>query len=369
MVDLWRPWKYNTARAREITDQLWRISHNEDTRRVSPFRPDGPSPPLRCRRFAYGYALDGSECPSHLVWPQRDGQSYTLLDTSTTDTLVLDHNFFCPLGMEHFYDSFALVSQICVRTEALSLFGLREDELLPDLHITREGVLRVGLGAHQEHRVNHEARAADRTKVSAEVVQLAAHEVDPEPTKAESEGGTSDSHGSESASDSEQNDAPSSLAADAEQYEHASFLWSFMTKRISLGQSTANFRNWSWFLRDGPWRGCLFIYKNVWTTLTEYWLGVAGKFRQHKEVAAILRAVLTHEAMMERCICSALIIGYNQQSTRSCSTHRHDTMRPGKEKESDPAVAWPVLQHTLGGPKSGSHQLLAPAFVTGSEGG
>ena len=55
----------------------------------------------------------------------------------------------------------------------------------------------------------------------------------------------------------------------------------FMTKRISLGQSTANFRNWSWFLRDGPWRGCLFLYKNVWTTLIEYWLGVAGKFRLH----------------------------------------------------------------------------------------
>ena len=95
---------------------------------------------------------------------------------------------------------------------------LREDELLPDLHITRDGVLRIGLGAHQEHRVNHEARAADRTKVSAEVIQLAAHEVDPEPDKAESEGGTSDSEGSESASDSEQNDPPSSLA-DAEQYE------------------------------------------------------------------------------------------------------------------------------------------------------
>ena len=107
------------------------------------------------------------------MWPQRDGQSYTLLDTSTADTLFLDQNFFRPLGIQHFYDSFALVSQICVRREALALFGLREDELLPDLHITRDGVLRIGLGAHQEHRVNHEARAADRTKVSAEVIQLA----------------------------------------------------------------------------------------------------------------------------------------------------------------------------------------------------
>ena len=101
----------------------------------------------------------------------------------------------------------------------LSLFGLREDELLPDLHITRKGVLSIGLGAHQEHRVNHEeARAADRTKVPVEVIQLA-HEVEPEPPKTESEGGSSDSDGSESVSDSGQNNPPSSLAADAEQHE------------------------------------------------------------------------------------------------------------------------------------------------------
>ena len=108
------------------------------------------------------------------MWPQRDGQSYTLLDTSTTDTLPLNNDFFRPLGMEHFYDSFALGSEISVRREALHLFGLRADELLPDLHITRDGVLRIGLGAHQEHRVNHVARATDRTKVSADVIQLAA---------------------------------------------------------------------------------------------------------------------------------------------------------------------------------------------------
>ena len=143
VVDLWRPWKYNTARAREITDQLWRIRNCDDTRRVSPFRPDGPEPPLRCRRFAYGYALDGSEFPCFLVWPQRDGQSYILLDTSTADTLVLDISFFRPLGMQHFYDSFALVSQICVRRDALTLFGLNDDELLPDLRITGAGVLRI----------------------------------------------------------------------------------------------------------------------------------------------------------------------------------------------------------------------------------
>ena len=74
-----------------FNDQLWRISHGDDTHRVSPFRPDGPEPPLRCRRFAYGYALDGSEYPSYLVWPQRDGQSYTLSRLSFSLQICVDH--------------------------------------------------------------------------------------------------------------------------------------------------------------------------------------------------------------------------------------------------------------------------------------
>ena len=72
--------------------------------------------------------------------------------------------------MQHFYDSFALVSQICVRSDALVLFGLNDDELLPDLHITGAGVLRAGIGAHLEHAVNQDAQAADRKKVPAEVI-------------------------------------------------------------------------------------------------------------------------------------------------------------------------------------------------------
>ena len=120
--------------------------------------------------------------------------------------------------MEHFYDSFALESQISVRREALRLFGLREDELLPDLHITRDGVLRIRLGAHQEHQVNHVARATDWTKVSAAVIQLASHEEDTALNRT-CRKVMPVTDGSESASDSEQNDPPSSLVADAEQYE------------------------------------------------------------------------------------------------------------------------------------------------------
>ena len=66
VVDLWQPWKYNTVRAREITDQLWFIRDCANTRRVSPFRPDGPEPPLRCRRFAI--AMRWTALSSHAVW-------------------------------------------------------------------------------------------------------------------------------------------------------------------------------------------------------------------------------------------------------------------------------------------------------------
>ena len=95
-----------------------------------------------------------------------------------------------------------------------------------------------------------------------------------------------------------------------------------MTKKISLGRSTASSRDLSQFLSDGPWRGYPFPCKNVLIILTEFWLGVAGRSMQHgqtpqnrclpfskvakyltmmlaiylaKEVAAILRAVLTHD--------------------------------------------------------------------------
>ena len=65
-------------------------------------------------------------------------KGYVLLDTSTNDMLPLNQEFFRTFGMEHFHDSFAPESG-----EALRLFGLREDELMPDLHTTRDGVLRI----------------------------------------------------------------------------------------------------------------------------------------------------------------------------------------------------------------------------------
>ena len=89
-------------------------------------------PPLRRRRFAYGYALDGSEFPCYPVWPQRDGRSYVLLDTATADTLVLDNkSFFRPLGM-HFFELMpctlearTVIKTPCGRSAILTLFENR----------------------------------------------------------------------------------------------------------------------------------------------------------------------------------------------------------------------------------------------------
>ena len=169
------------------------------------------------------------------MWPERDEQSYVLLDTATADTLVLDdESFFRPLGMQHFYDSFALDSQICVRRDALELFGLHDDELLPDLHITRAGVLRPELRAHREHAVDQDAHTADRNKVPAAVLQVAPHEVATDSDKDESIA-TTDSEDSDSTSESEQNDLPSSLASDSEQYERMQAAYSAVGRDYQLG--------------------------------------------------------------------------------------------------------------------------------------
>ena len=90
---------------REITDQLWRISHCDDTRRVSPFRPEGPAPPLRCRRFAYGYALDGSECPKLPGVASERWAIFLLcwIPPQLTRSFWIKISF-APWAMQHFYD-------------------------------------------------------------------------------------------------------------------------------------------------------------------------------------------------------------------------------------------------------------------------
>ena len=265
------------------------------------------------------------------------------------------------------------MSEISVRREALHLFGLRADELLPDLHITRDGVLRIGLGAHQEHRVNHVARATDRTKVSADVIQLAAHEVDTAPEQAVSDGDASDSEGSESASDSDQNDPPSSLVADAEQYELMQIAYAAVGKDFTgqedlIGSEYRKLQKlemvperWplarlSFSLQtcvehlDRVLAGCCWEVQATRTTPSESLLSLhqvakclTMKLAVHlaKEVAAILRAVLTHETKKDSTVhllCSNYWIQPIYQELLHSSS-RYNATREGERKRPSSGLA------------------------------
>ena len=67
------------------------------------------------------------------------------------------------------------VSQIGIREDALVLFDLREEELLSDLHITKQAVLRKRYGNHPEQFLDQYAQQVDRN-VPADVLCLAASE-------------------------------------------------------------------------------------------------------------------------------------------------------------------------------------------------
>ena len=94
----------------KVTDQLWFIRDCENTRRVSPFRSDGPEPPLRCRRFAYGCAFGRLWVPV-LSGMAAKRWAVVCADTATTDTLVLCFwTTGSSLGSQRllFYGSFAV---------------------------------------------------------------------------------------------------------------------------------------------------------------------------------------------------------------------------------------------------------------------
>ena len=151
--------------------------------------------------------------------------------------------------------------------------------------------------------------------------------MDPAPEQAVSEGDASDSEGSESASDSDQNDPPSSLVADAEQYELMQVAYAAVGKNFNgqedlIGSEYSKLQKlemvperWplarlSFSLQtcvghlDRVLAGCCWEVQATRTTPPESLLSLhqvakclTMKLAVYlaKEVAAILRAVLTHE--------------------------------------------------------------------------
>ena len=259
-------------------------------------------------------------------------------------------------------------------------------------------MLRIRLGVHQEHRVNHVARVTDRTGVSADVIELAAHEVDTAPEQAVSDGDASDSEGSESASDSDQNDSPSSLVADAEQYElmqiaDAAVGKDFTGQEDLIGSEYRKLQKlemvperWplarlSFSLQtcvdlDRVLAGCCWEVQATRTTsllsLHQVAKCLTMKLAVHlaKEVAAILRAVLTHETKKlyndstVHLLCSNYWIQPIYQELLHSSS-RYNATREGERKRPSSGLA--QVAATLNHPHSGSHRLPTLASVTGLE--
>ena len=104
---------------------------------------------------------------------------FCLLESQTRRYVDIEHaGFLHPLGLRHFYDGFSLRAEVSIRSSALAAFQLQEDEVHPDLDLSRAAVAVRGWGGHQEQPVDQNAPEADRRNVPDDVISVSDSEVD-----------------------------------------------------------------------------------------------------------------------------------------------------------------------------------------------
>ena len=136
--------------------------------------------PLHCRRFVYGYSLDGSDFPCYFLWPRRTpGDSFGLLESQTHRYVDLSQaGFLRPLAIRHFYDAFSLHAEVSIRAAAIDAFQFQPSDVSSDLVISSEAAVARGWAEHQEQPVDQNASEADRRNVPDDVISVSASEVD-----------------------------------------------------------------------------------------------------------------------------------------------------------------------------------------------
>ena len=171
----------------------------------------------------YGYSLDGSDFPCYLLWPKRTPTgSFCLLESQTQWYVDIEHaGFLHPLGLRHFYDGFSLRAEVSIRLPALEAFQLQEEEVSPDLVLSRAAVAARGWGGHQEQPVDQNAPEADRRNVPDDVISVSDSEVDQESSLGEESSYASGSSASDGKDSSDSEPAMSEVSDQYSMLEHA----------------------------------------------------------------------------------------------------------------------------------------------------
>ena len=108
-----------------------------------------------------------------------------------------------------------------IRSSALAAFQLREEDVSPDLVLSRAAVAARGWGGHQEQPVDQNAPEADRRNVPDDVISVSESEVDQESSHDEVSSYESDS---ETSSGEDRSDSEPAMSEVSDQYsmlEHA----------------------------------------------------------------------------------------------------------------------------------------------------
>ena len=82
-------------------------------------------------RFVFAYSVDNSDRPSYLLWPHRGtGGQFWLVDPWSGNYFDLAAaRFIAPIGLEHFFDAFALNHRRLLRVDAAAALRLPLDDV------------------------------------------------------------------------------------------------------------------------------------------------------------------------------------------------------------------------------------------------
>ena len=148
--------------------------------------------------------------------------SFCLLESQTQRYVDIEHaGFLHPLGLRHFYDGFSLRAEVSIRLSALEAFQLQEEEVSPDLVLSRAAVAARGWGGHQEQPVDQNAPEADRRNVRDDVISVSDSEVDQESSLGEESSYASGSFASDGEDSSDSEPAMSEVSDQYSMLEHA----------------------------------------------------------------------------------------------------------------------------------------------------